>query len=317
MADEAGNNNVFIYMGGNQRVPRDVRYVRIHKSVKNISARAFRWCRHLVSVEMHDGVEIIEEDAFWGCSSLRGIKLTGVWSIGRRAFAGCGALETVEFGDKLKFIEESAFSNCTSLRTIKIPKVRVIGEGAFMGCEQLTDVELSEDIYRIEHSAFIGCSRLRRIAIPLKCNLLRYFVFDDCTNLSTVDLIGVHKTISSLLLDSWRNDMNNEIDRINQVLPNTPANEKTNAIKQWMDRVIRRLKHYKSEHYPVLKENMTQVELALWKANLPNVDTAASRHDARVNCGAAIIIPHVLPFLYDADEFPLLDCDLAALCINS
>jgi hypothetical protein len=152
MADEAGNNNVFVYMGGNQRVPRNVRYVRIHKSVKIIYARAF---------------------------------------------AGCRALETVEFGDNLVLIEESAFSNCTSLRTIKIPKVRVIGEGAFMGCEQLTDAELSEDIHTIGHRAFIGCSRLRRIAIPLKCNLLRYFVFDDCTNLSTVDLIGVHKTISS------------------------------------------------------------------------------------------------------------------------
>jgi hypothetical protein len=309
MADEAGNNNVFVYMGGNQRVPRDVRYVRIHKSVKNISARAFRWCVNLVSVEMHDGVEIIEEGAFWGCSSLRGIKLTGVWSIGRRAFAGCGALETVEFGDKLDIIEESAFSNCTSLRTIKIPKVRVIGEGAFTGCEQLTDVELSEDVHRIEHSAFIRCRRLRRIAIPLKYNLLKYFVFDGCTNLSTVDLIGgVHKTISSLLLDSWRIDMSNEIDRINQVLPNTLANGKTNAIKQWIARVCGRMEQYK---------NMTLLELALWKANLPNVDAAASRDDARVTCGAAIIIPHVLPFLYDADEFPLLDCDLAALCINS
>ena len=83
-----------------------------------------------------------------------------------------------------------------------------------------------------------------------------------------------------------------------------------------MDRVISRLKHYKSEHYALLKNNMTQLELALWKANLPNVD-AASRHDARVTCGANIIIPHVLPFLNDADEFPFLDCDLAALCINS
>ncbi len=111
--------------------------------------------------------------------------------------------------------------------------------------------------------------------------------------------------------------MNDEINQVNQQLPTTPANEKTAAIQRWMERVIRRLEHYKSEHYALLKENMTQVELALWKANLPNVDAAASRHDARVACGAAIIIPHVLSFLNDADEFPLLNCDLAALCINS
>ena len=59
---------------------------------------------------------------------------------------------------------------------------------------------------------------------------------------------------------------------------------------------------------------MTQLELALWKtklyveeANLPDVDAAASRHDARVKCGANVIIPLVLPFLNDQDVFPLLD----------
>ena len=58
-------------------------------------------------------------------------------------------------------------------------------------------------------------------------------------------------------------------------------------------------------HYALLKNNMTQLELALWKSNLPNVDAAVSRDEARVTCGSNIIIPLVLSFLNDNDVFPL------------
>ena len=107
--------------------------------------------------------------------------------------------------------------------------------------------------------------------------------------------------------------MNDETDRINRDLPNRAGYNKTATIQQWIERVLERIQDYKSEHYALLKNNMTQLELALWKANLLNVDDAAARKRARVTCGANIIIPHVLSFLNDADEFPLLDCDLAAL----
>ena len=68
MADEGDNNDVFVYMGGDQQVPWDVTHVRVHKSVKIIPFRAFFRREHLVSVEMHDGVEIIEEGAFNNCN---------------------------------------------------------------------------------------------------------------------------------------------------------------------------------------------------------------------------------------------------------
>ena len=57
MADNGNNDDVFIYMGGNQIVPWDATHVRVHKSVKIIRANAFLNCRNLVSVEMHDGVK--------------------------------------------------------------------------------------------------------------------------------------------------------------------------------------------------------------------------------------------------------------------
>eukprot|EP00986_Skeletonema_menzelii_P016689 scaffold15495_cov223-Skeletonema_menzelii.AAC.1 len=66
MAEEAraANDEIFVYMGGDQRVPDGVRRARIHKSVKIVPAWAFFLRRQLIYVEFHDDIEIIEEEAF-------------------------------------------------------------------------------------------------------------------------------------------------------------------------------------------------------------------------------------------------------------
>ena len=313
-ANDGDNNDVFVYMGGvvPQHLREIITHVRVHKSVKIIPARSFYDCENLVSIEFHDGVEIIEHWAFSSCT-LREIKLLGVRVIGEGAFSNCVELADVEFGNKLETIEHRAFVD-TALRRVKIPKVRVIESCAFGGCEQLMEAKLSEDLETIGYESFTDCF-IRRITLPLKPNLLGDRVFHDCDGLSTVDLVwGIHKTISSLLLDSWRNQMKDEIDRINQDLPNTDTNEKPAAIQLWMERVIRRVEHYKSEHYALLKEITTLLELALWKAKLDEsqygrsigsnqpekkakIDEKAARQKQRITSGANIVIKNVLPFL--------------------
>jgi hypothetical protein len=281
-ADDGDDDDVFVYMGG--RVPQHLRetitHVRIHKSVKIITESAFQNCRNLVSVEMHDGVEIIQRHAFTDCTSLRGIKLTGVKFIGEMAFIRCASLEDVEFGDKLETIGSMAFYSCTSLRTIKLPKVRFIDFSAFHQCEQLMEAEFSEDLERIELEAFGECPHLRRIAIPLKNNMMNEGgVFKDCVNLSQVDLVGgFHKTISSLFIEGWRNEMEDEIDQINQDLPYAGRYEKTAVIQRWIARVLRRMKHYKWKHYALLKDAMSLLELALWKTRLRHTSWDANIH---------------------------------------
>ena len=53
--------DVFVYTGSEQVVPRDVTHVIVDKSVKIIRRSAFFGRDRLVSIEMHDGIEIIEE----------------------------------------------------------------------------------------------------------------------------------------------------------------------------------------------------------------------------------------------------------------
>ena len=60
-----------------------------------------------------------------------------------------------------------------------------------------------------------------------------------------------------MLLESWKDEMKQEIGRINQVLPNTDSYEKTAEIWGWIRSVIDRMKHYEVEHDTLLKEDMT------------------------------------------------------------
>ena len=196
--------------------------------------------------------------------------------------------------------------------------VRRVGRSAFQGCKALTDAVFGEDLRIMEGFAFFDCTALRRIAIPLKDDLIvegEDGAFNLCNNLSRVDIVGeLHETISTLHLESWRDEMREEIDRINQELPNTSRYSKTEAIQRWIRSVLRGTEHYKVEHKVLVKEAMALFELALWKTKLLNeagekkcsadvtkkkvkIDAEAARKEHRVTCGASIVIKNVLPFL--------------------
>ena len=308
-----GDDDVFVYTGG-ERVPRDVRRLRIAENVDTIPAMTFSQCRQLREVEGHNKMKKIEEYAFFGCPSLRRVRnMQGVIEIEDCAFNSCTALSDIDF-DKLEIIGRLAFLDCNSLKPINMPSVRSVGACAFMHCRALTDAVFGEKLDRIERSAFSG-SALRRIAIPLKDNLFIYYnAFSQCGNLSAVDTLdgGMHRTISSLHLESWRDEMKEEIsiDRINQTLLNTT--DKTAAIQEWIRRVLSRMEHYRNEHHMLVKEAMTLLVLAVWKANLRENEAGYAtqegvrvlrgerkrkRNDRYITSGASIVIKNVLPFL--------------------
>eukprot|EP00984_Skeletonema_dohrnii_P022526 scaffold11653_cov77-Skeletonema_dohrnii-CCMP3373.AAC.2 len=314
------NEAIFIYRGG--RAPRHVTHVRIDESVEVIEKSAFCNREQLVRVETHDGIRSVGLlRAFANCKSLRRNNLKSVVELGTMAFYGCENLESAEFGESLETIGREAFVQCISLQRLKLPSIITVKQASFYHCGALIGVELSERLETMGEFAFNGCERLQRIAIPLKRGLFlfnvalqKYNQFDDCDQLTTVDLVGeAHtKSISSLHMECWRAEMEEEINRINQVLPTTPGDEKTAAIKQWMDSVMDKMDRYRAEHCRFVKEATTLLELALWKARLheieiecslepeakkAKVDDESARKEKRITCGADIVIKNVLPFL--------------------
>ena len=313
--DHDGGNDIFIYRGG--RAPWRVTRVRIDKSVEVIEVDAFRDCKHLVHVETHDGIRRVGLRTFANCKLLRQINLPSAVEIGKYAFYGCGNLESVEFGDKLETIRRGAFEGCISIKYLKLPSVITIEIGAFSKCKALTDIEFSERLETIEPRAFYDCDRLERITVPLKRDLFVYDEFEHdtqfgkCEQLTTVNIVGgIHKTVSSLHMDSWRTEMVEEINRINQVLPIIPADDKADEIQQWMDSVLDKMDHYKAVHCRYVKEAVSLLELALWKTKFDEKEencaegrtkkakvAESARREKRITCGAGMVIKNVLPFL--------------------
>ncbi len=314
-----GDDDIFVYTGGDQEVPRDVKRVRIAENVDTIPERTFQHCAQLIEVVGHNRLRKIEQYAFHDCPCLSNVsKMTGLIEMEAGAFYHCYRLSELEF-DRLEIIGYYAIFYCNSLRSIKMPSIRRVGGYAFAKCYALRDVVFGEKLERIERNAFDECTALRRITIPLKDNLIiGNSAFSNCGKLSNVDTIdgGIHKTVSSLHMKMWRDEMEDEIDeidRINQTLPTNNHNEKSQAIQQWITRVFSRMEHFKSEHQLLLKEVTTLLELALWKANLhENEDDDADaqegvrvtrgqrkrkRKDRCITSGASIVIKNVLPFL--------------------
>ena len=314
--DDESNANVFVYTGTRvpQHLRRTITHARIDASITEIHAGAFKNCSKLHHLEMHERVYKIGKRAFLRCRSLKAIKLLGVRIIEMEAFKLCDDLEDVEFGDELETIGKLAFYQCGSLKRLTLHAVSTIELCAFACCDQLTKITLPrEGLVTIRGRAFAACPSLKRIAIPLKEDMLAGTVFDDCDGLEKIKPVGgIEKTISSLHLKSWRKEMKREISRINRALPtlNTEGIQ-TDGIKQWIESVLRRLEHFKAEHCILLREAMTILELAVWKAMIDNnedkddsqrakkvkMDMKAVRRERRVTSGADIVVKNVLPFL--------------------
>eukprot|EP00985_Skeletonema_marinoi_P018165 scaffold10072_cov112-Skeletonema_marinoi.AAC.6 len=317
MADPFDDSDVFVYTGGRvpQHLRRTITRARIDTSIEEIHAGAFMNCYKLRNIEMHRGIRNIGKRAFMRCNSLMEIQLQGVRIIDMEAFKLCDDLMDIKFGDELETIGKLAFHMCGSLRRVTLHAVSTIELCAFTNCDQLRSVMLPvEGLVTIQGRAFAECPSLRRIAIPLNENMLAGTVFDDCDGLAKVAPVGgIDKTISSLHLKSWKKEMKREIKRINRALPTLNSEGiQTDGIQQWIESVRRRIEHYKAEHYMLVREAMTLLELALWKAELEanegedsqrgkakkvKMDMEAVRRELRVTSRADIVVKNVLPFL--------------------
>ena len=293
MAAESGGNIVwFTYTGADGEViNEEATHIIVDKDCTVVRAGVFREHPNIVEVIFNEDVEKIERNAFRGCPSLRRVIMRGVKIVEQDAFMSCHALEYVEC-DKLEIVGRGAFGWCDSLRSINLPSARIVDGFAFRSCDALTYVKFGNKLGRIKEFAFHNCRSLERITIPLKDGLItRVNIFQGCVNLRHADLIEgeLHETIAALHMEEWRNDMNEEIDSIHQILPDLnpggwdgsdvgDPGEKSQAIRGWIRSVLRKITHYQAEHRRLLEEDVANTLVLV----LPNND---------------IVVKCVLPFL--------------------
>ena len=101
----------------------------------------------------------------WGAPWERNIKSViiekGVTSIGSFAFYSCTSLTNLTISGSVTSIGDYAFSECTSLASVTIPdSVTSIGDDVFYDCTNLTSVTIGDSVTSIGHYAFWFCQRL-------------------------------------------------------------------------------------------------------------------------------------------------------------
>ena len=159
------------------------------------------------SVNIGDGVETIEEDAFIGCTGLETLIIgKSLKKYSHSEFKDCKKLsnleintptamnwsynrtiKTVILGDNVKRIGDGAYQACESLTTIIIPNsVTTIGGYAFQ-YTPLSSIEIPNSVTSIGYYAFEGCG-LTSIDIPATVEKIGEYAFLGCNGLKSVKI---------------------------------------------------------------------------------------------------------------------------------
>ena len=169
-------------------------------------------CKALAGIELPEGIESINFQAFNGCSNLTDIVIPdSVKTIDALAFAYSG-LASIKFGSGLESIGTRAFSDCNSLTEITIPgNIKTIEDTTFFNCENLEEVVLEEGVQTIGEDAFCQCEKLTTVTIPKSVTSIKYRAF-IYTSLQTVNYGGT--------TDEWKAFVAEKVGTSNDVLLN-------------------------------------------------------------------------------------------------
>ena len=169
---------------------RTIKNLIIPEGVESINNYAFYGCSSLTSVTIPNSVTIIGDRAFYNCSGLTSVIMgNSVTTIGNYAFNNCSGLTSVTIPNSVTSIGDYAFSGCYGLISVDIPNsVTSIGSSAFRGCSGLTSVTIPNSVASIGSSAFRGCSGLTSMTIPNSVTSIGSDAFSNCSGLTSVTI---------------------------------------------------------------------------------------------------------------------------------
>ncbi len=145
---------------------RELKTIRLPRSLETIGATAFASCVNLEKVEFakdeNDAVasnlQKIDLQAFKGCVALKSFEAPdSLVALNSKAFVGCSALETATLGKNLETIPMGAFRDCVALTRVdcsRCEKLTQIGSNAFWGCDALSTFDAPKSLRNVEGTAF-------------------------------------------------------------------------------------------------------------------------------------------------------------------
>lgn len=187
-----------------------VKRVVVAEGITGLGTQNFLRYTNLKSVELSSTVTLIgSEDrpddsygAFYGCTGLTSINLSGVINIGNGAFRECSELGSVDLRSA-ETIGENAFWSCYKLAPMNMSKIKTIGDNAFQYCrEGFTSADLSS-AQSLGGWAFDGCYALKSLKLG-NVKTWGRAVFSECTSLTAIDF-GTTQTLGEYAFNHCEN----------------------------------------------------------------------------------------------------------------
>lgn len=174
--------------------------VDLPDGVKVINYRAFEFCTNLTNITMPAGLTSVGEEAFYGCNSLDSVVIpVGVTSIAHDAFESCIGLKNIDVDSANtsyasdngvlydKNYQKLIVCPAGKAGTVIIPNsVTEIEDAAFFRCRELTGIQIGSGVVDIGDGAFTECRLLENITIPKSVQNLGFRVFGNCDNLINI-----------------------------------------------------------------------------------------------------------------------------------
>ena len=186
------------------------------KNKKRIPKMFFYGCTELISIDVPNGVEIIEDSAFSYCSSLTKITLPDtIWSIGSLYNTPI----VPSSGDGVIYIDNFAYAYSGNASEVSIrPGTVGLNDNLFAYNNSLTSVIIPEGVVSIGHNVLNDCQNLTSLNIP-----------------TSVKRIGsIDPSRSSSWAQSYCSDINNQYENvvyINNIAYSTISNLSTYNLK--------------------------------------------------------------------------------------
>jgi len=289
MVREDGSKCTKRNYSGETRPPKNVTFVELHSSVKEVNAGfGLRKHKSLTEVVFNEGLQKIGDYSFWRCESLESITLPSTLiEIGDHAFYSCGLLKSILLPSNITKIGKFAFCACFNGETSLSIGAHKIAHGSFASCTSLETISLLPTVINVGPIAFYNCQRLREVGLHEGIQKIAWDAFEGCTSLERLIFRGLSTRLNNII-QARQIEVEDKIDNIRGDLVERRGSEifisevvwvrvrrltqgsHWSVFKGRIDRIDKALAYYE------LKEATTLLELAMWKSKIDQVEVKPS-----------------------------------------